>query len=413
MISRKAFIFIMITIFAVTLIAKEFGVIQRKRATLREGPGSFFPAVAELQKGNEVEILKTEEHWLQVSITELTGYISKKAIEGKSGDKKSDDPFEQMSSQPSVTKVAQSGVSAAVKGFAEKYAKQLDGDESFLNTLYSYHINPAEYQRFRETTYTNRNKSKIYRKVDLPRIRSKDVFSFSEEGVGLGIASRLASMGIYENRELQDYVNHVGNLVMEASDAYDQQIKFFILDVDNVNAYACPGGIIFVTRGAIERMQDEAELACFLGHEIAHVVLRHGMKELEERKSIVTADNAFAELEGETSMSEEMQATSDELERIALESYETIFAGRLQEYEDEADTYGLTIAARAGYAPESMVSFLGRLSQEGDLSGNEHYTTEQNRDRQYRIQRWITRTGFPDDLLVSNLARFQRMRQGL
>ncbi|MBS1271158.1 MAG: Beta-barrel assembly-enhancing protease [Candidatus Marinimicrobia bacterium] len=398
-------LFMSVTVFA------ESGKITRKRATLREGPGSFFPAVAELQKGNEVEVLKTEEHWLQVSITGMTGYISKKAIEGST--EKSDDPFAQMSSKPSVTKVAQSGVSAAVKGFAEKYAKRLDGDESFLNTLYSYHINPREYRQFREATYTNRNKSKIYRKVDLPRLRSKDVFSFSEEGVGLGIASRLASMGIYENKKLQDYVNHVGNLVVEASDAYDQQIKFFILDVDKVNAYACPGGIIFVTRGAIKRMQDEAELACFLGHEIAHVVLRHGMKELEKRKPMVTADNAFAELEGKTNMSEEMQDTSDELESIALESYETIFAGRLQEYEDEADSYGCTIAARAGFDPESMVSFLGRLSQEGDLSGNEHYTTDQNRDRQYRIQRWITRTGFPDNLFETNLARFQRMKQGL
>ena len=318
-----------------------------------------------------------------------------------------------MSGQPSVTRVAQSGVSAAVKGFAEKYARRLDGDESFLETLYSYHITPAEYNRFRHATYTNRNKNKIYRKVDLPRIRSKEVFSFSEEGIGLGIASKLASMGIFENRELQDYVNYVGNLVVEASHAYDQQIKFFILDVDKVNAYSCPGGIVFVTRGALQRIQDEAELACFLGHEIAHVVLRHGMKELEKRKPMVTADNAFAELEDVTEMSTGMQATSDELEDIAIESYETIFAGRLEQYEDEADTYGLTIAARAGYSPQAMVGLLGRLSQEKDLSGNAHYTMKQNRERQARIQRWLSRAGFPDDLLVSNLGRYQRRTSGL
>jgi len=196
--------------------------------------------------------------------------------------------------------------------------------------------------------------------------------------------------------------------VVEASDSWDQGFKFFILDVDKVNAYSCPGGIVFVTRGAIERMQNEAELACFLGHEIAHVVLRHGMKELEKRKVMVTADNAFTELEGETEMSSDMQSTSDDLESIAIESYETIFAGRLQEYEDDADEYGLTIAARAGYDPSAMVDFLGRISSGKALSGNEHYTAEQNAERREALAGWIEDTRFPDDLLVRNASRFLR-----
>ncbi|MCF7804330.1 MAG: M48 family metalloprotease [Candidatus Marinimicrobia bacterium] len=389
----------------------ETATVERERATLREGPGSFFPAVAELQKGTEVEQLEAQEHWIKVSVEELNGYVSEKAVQA--GKAKSEDPFAKMSATPSVTKVAQSGVSAAVKGFAEKYAHRLEGDGSFLETLYSYRIDPRRYQQFRQETYADRNLRKLRRKVDLPRQRGRDVFSFPEEGVGLGIASRIAELGIYENRNLQNYVNFVGNLVVEASDSWDQGFKFFILDVDKVNAYSCPGGIVFITKGAIERMQNEAELACFMGHEIAHVVLRHGMKELEKRKVMVTADNAFMELESETEMSSDIQSTSDDLENIAIESYETIFSGRLQEYEDEADEYGLTIAARAGYAPSAMVDYLGRISAGKTLSGNEHYTTEQNAERREQIIQWIDDTRFPDELLVKDSSRFATQTGGM
>ena len=63
----------------------------------------------------------------------------------------------------------------------------------------------------------------------------KDYFTFPEEGMGIGIASRIAALGIYGNLALTEYVNQVGNIVVEATDVYDINYRFFILDVDEVN----------------------------------------------------------------------------------------------------------------------------------------------------------------------------------
>ncbi len=386
------------------LFAGEQLMVKRDRAVLREGPGAFYPAIAELAQGAQFDLLEDHGEWYKIKINDLTGYVSSKVTEGKA---ERQDIFAKMGAQKPVTEVAQSGVSAAVKGFANKFTQRLKGDRDFLAQVFAYHIDPAKFQQFKNQTYQDRNIYKIRREIDLPPAEKQTTFTFSEEGVGLAVAAKIAQLGLYENKPVQDYVNYVGNLVAEASNAYDVPFKFFILDQDDVNAYACPGGVIFVTRGALQSMKNEAELACFLGHEITHVVRRHGMKEMEKRKVMIKADNAFAELDEETQPDSATMATTAELEDIALASYETIFAGRLQKYEDEADRYGLIYAARAGYDPQAMIDLLGRLSVGQVDSGNDHYTPAQNAVRKSKIQRWLSKERFPMSSLVEFPERFQ------
>ncbi len=387
------------------LLAGSTDTIKRQRAVLREGPGSFFPAVAELSQGVSVEIREKSDGWYQVTVDEYSGYISGKAFQGE---RQKTDVLSRMGQQPSVTEVSRSGVSAAVKGFAERFATRLQGDDSLLEMFYSYSIDVEEYRQFKRKTYRNRNLSEIRRRVELPEQDVPDVFSFSEEGVGIAIASKIAGMGLYENQSIRNYVSHVGYLVVEASGSYDIPFKFFILNTEKVNAYSCPGGIIFVTKGALQRMENEAELACFLGHEIAHVALRHGMQELEKRRPMVTADNAFMELSNEIEMTEERQGLNEELESMALDIYETIFEGRLKAYEDEADIFGMTYAARAGYRPLALANYLTKLSSRGYLSGNQHYTPSQNAERLQKVKGWLQKNRFPQQLFVTNAQRFQQ-----
>ena len=381
--------------------------VNRDRAVFREGPGSYFPAIAELAKGTSFEVLTEENGWYKTTLGGKTGYLSTKVTAGKKESRTSQDVFAKMGTQQTGTKVAQSGVSAAVKGFANKFTQRLQGDPAFLDKAYAYHIDPVAYREFRRQTYLNRDLRTIRRAVDLPPAQGRLVFTFSEEGMGTAVAAKISQLGIYENTPVQDYVNYVGNLVAEASNAYDISFKFFILDQDAVNAYACPGGIVFVTRGALQSMQNEAELACFLGHEITHVVRRHGMKEMEKRKVMITADNAFAELDQSTGPDTETEATTADLESIALESYENIFAGRLQKYEDEADRFGLTFATRAGYDPHAMVDLLARLSGGQQDSGNDHYTATQNAERRKKVEHWLSTHRFPG-VLETFPGRFQQ-----
>jgi len=401
----KKILFSLLLLQITLLFAGDQLTVKRDRAVLREGPGAFYPALAELSEGAQFELLEESDGWYKININDMTGYVSSKVTEGKA---KRQDIFAQMGQQNPVTQVAQSGVSAAVKGFANKFTQSLNGNQEFLKSVYSYHVNPAAYQQFKQQTYKNRNLRRIHRRVNLPAMEQQTTFSFSEEGVGLAVAAKISQLGIYENKPVQNYVNYVGNLVAEASNAYDVPFKFFILDQDGVNAYACPGGVIFVTRGALQAMQNEAELAGFLGHEITHVVQRHGMKEMEKRKVMIKADNAFAELDQETQPDSATMTTTADLENIALESYENIFAGRLQKYEDEADRYGLIYAIRAGYNPYAMLNLLRRLSTGQADSGNDHYTSQQNAARQMKLQQWLGEKHFPTSSLVEFPNRFQQ-----
>lgn len=228
--------------------------------------------------------------------------------------------------------------------------------------------------------------------------------------MGQGIAAKIASQGLYHNKPVQDYINEVGQLVVAASDAYDVSFKFFILNLESVNAYACPGGIIFVTKGALQQMESEAELACFLGHEIAHVTKKHGMKEIEERREMITADNVFVDMDASSDPG--VAAVSQDLDDMALESYETIFSGRLKGYETEADQMGLRYAARAAYNPHAVLGFLDRLNKGPELSNNEHYTKSENLIRVGKIKSYLNDENWPDKFyLPNNAARFQGFRK--
>ena len=274
--------------------------------------------------------------------------------------------------------------------------------------LFRSHLNARDYFAFRKTTYAGVNLRKIQRKVKRPKGEKAPEFTFSEEGMGQGIAAKIASQGLYRNKPVQDYVNEVGQLVVAASNAYDVGFKFFILDIPAVNAYACPGGIIFITKGALEHMASEAELASFLGHEITHVARKHGMKELEERKEMIIADQAFMNMDAPSDPS--IATVSDELDNMALESYDTIFGGRLKGYEEEADRIGLLYAARAGYDPRAMLNFLYRLNQGPDLSNNEHYTKSQNMLRLDRIKRQLGDRKWPRGLFTQ-AGRFRQVKK--
>mgnify|MGYP001245132913 FL=1 len=81
--------------------------------------------------------------------------------------------------------------------------------------------------------------------------------------------------GKYENKKLQNYINSLGNFIVSTSEMPDKKFTFTILDSPIVNAFALPGGYIYITRGLISLCQNEAQLAGVIAHEIGHVTARH------------------------------------------------------------------------------------------------------------------------------------------
>ncbi len=354
--------------------------IKRDRALLRKGPGSFYEVITAMPKGTTLNVIEAVDGWIKVNFQKKTGFISEKvAVEAVS----QKDFFTQMAFQPATLNLSRHGMAAGAKGFAMRFAERINGNSQLIDRFGAFHLDPGAYLRFKNETYKNQNLSKLRKRFPIPKDEVRSDFSMLEEGIGLGIASKIGTLNIYDNKAVTDYINFVGNLLVEATSGYDLSFKFFVIDQPFVNAYACPSGYIFVTKGLLQLIKNEGELAAVLAHEIAHIVYQHGMQELKKRKPIIIAEDAFSQLNAELPQEKDdkFKELEAELDDFALAVYETIFSGRLSQYEVEADRFGMIFSARCGYHPGLMAHLLERMIKFQTLSSNDHYTQEQNKKR--------------------------------
>ena len=183
----------------------------------------------------------------------------------------------------------------------------------------------------------------------------KEPSDADEIEIGKGVAANLLGAAPPVNdAKLQAYVNRVGQWIAMHSDRPNLPWHFAVVDTDGVNAFATPGGYIFITRGMLLRMRDEAELAGVLAHEITHVVERHALKTMRKGNLAGLAGDAlgkYAEKKG-----------ADELTRIVSAGTEIYARGLDKEDEFAADRAGVVIAARAGYDPYGLPSVLQTLA---------------------------------------------------
>lgn len=171
-----------------------------------------------------------------------------------------------------------------------------------------------------------------------------------EAEIGRGIAATVAGRyTILDDRELTHYVNLVGHAVAEQSPRrHEVAFRFAVLDADDINAFAAPGGYIFITRGALAVMESEAELAGVLAHEIGHVDGKHVLDEVRRADMIRTAQD-------------ESQLSGALLDRIAELGTGLLFTGLSREDELEADALGLLYTATTGYRVDGLLRFIERL----------------------------------------------------
>jgi predicted Zn-dependent protease len=171
-----------------------------------------------------------------------------------------------------------------------------------------------------------------------------------EVEIGRGIASTVAGRyHVVDNAALVEYVNLVGLAVARVSPRSNEiAFRFNVLDSDDVNAFAAPGGYVFVTRGALAMMQNEAELAGVLAHEIGHVDAKHVLEKIQ-RADMVKGIRQEADLHGPL------------LDQVADLGAGMIFTGFDRREEMEADSIGQVYAAAAGYRTDGLRLFLARL----------------------------------------------------
>ncbi|HTU02639.1 MAG TPA: M48 family metalloprotease [Candidatus Sulfotelmatobacter sp.] len=181
-------------------------------------------------------------------------------------------------------------------------------------------------------------------------------------------AQILKEVGYYDGPEIQNYVNQIGQRVVAAGDMRFS-FQFKVVNQTYVNAMALPGGFVYVTRGMLATLNDEAQLACVLGHEATHVNSRHGAKLLTKalgaQLATLVGIGAAAAV-GRGSGAVAAATISGHVTNYMLLGY-----GR--EYEQEADEVGQRHAHRAGYDPRRMVEFLRLLRRKERLTGQPLY----------------------------------------
>jgi len=175
---------------------------------------------------------------------------------------------------------------------------------------------------------------------------------------GRDLAARiLGNYHILENDKINYYINLIGKAVSLHGRRAEIRYYFAVLDTNEINAFAVPGGYVFITKGLLKEIENEAQLAAVLGHEIAHIESRHVIKELKIRGDKNSAASGLAALIGGSTGSFK-GAFTQMLDNAA----DILFKrGYLIKDEIEADRLGILMASVAGYDPSALKILLNKV----------------------------------------------------
>ncbi len=198
-------------------------------------------------------------------------------------------------------------------------------------------------------------------KTDGDSVMIGKVSEEQERDIGQKVAGRLLGQyPLVKDAKLQQYVNQVGRWVSMQSDRPNLHWVFGVIDSDSVNAFAVPGGYVFITKGLYQQLSNEAELAGVLGHEIAHVQQKDHLKLLQKGQWLQAGNQILGKELGNKDKADEVVGKGAELLARQLD----------QQAEYEADRRGLVLAARAGYEPMGLPSVLQKLDTLASQDGN-------------------------------------------
>ncbi len=166
--------------------------------------------------------------------------------------------------------------------------------------------------------------------------------------------------GVYSDRPAEIMVARIVGRLLAAADQPNAQFQVTILDSSEVNAFALPGGYIYVTRGILALASDTSELAAVLAHEIAHVTLRHARARTDRTRTTEIVDRVITGVfGGDTSTDASANRTRQSMAAFS------------QNQELEADREGIKFAGKAGYDPQAAARFLGVMSRFARFSAGE------------------------------------------
>lgn len=190
-----------------------------------------------------------------------------------------------------------------------------------------------------------------------PATGSSDMAFMSEDSeIKLGKQMHVQitrAMGVYDDYALQQYVQQLGEKLAKVSERPNLEWKFTVLDTDDVNAFATPGGFVYISRGILPYLANEAQLAAVLGHEIGHITARHSVERQSQSTIAGVLSAAAVIFTGQPALGE--------LTNIAGAA---VISGYGREAELEADSLGARYLAKTGYKPEAMIEVVSVLKDQ-------------------------------------------------
>lgn len=165
------------------------------------------------------------------------------------------------------------------------------------------------------------------------------------------------------DKPLSNYIQLSGNNISYQFGRSEIVFKFGILNTMEVNAYSLPGGYVLLTKGLLEKIKNESELAAVMGHEIAHINQKHIFKTVRKDRQIGFTETLTSILSmGKASLSSAMSQAIGESVQLLTKS------GLNREQEFEADEYGVLYASQAGYDPRDYINLLNRLNAKSETT---------------------------------------------
>ncbi|CCH56830.1 peptidase M48 Ste24p [Fibrisoma limi BUZ 3] len=183
-----------------------------------------------------------------------------------------------------------------------------------------------------------------------------------EQEIALGQESHptvVSSMGLYEDKRLQDFINEKGKAMARISHRPDLPYQFYIVDSPVVNAFAVPGGYVYFTRGIMAHFNNEAEFAGVLGHEIGHITARHSAR--QQSKQLFGT--------GALVLGSVLFDKTGQLTELASQGLQLALLGYSRAHESESDEIGVEYSSKIGYDAREMADFFGTIKRIQESSG--------------------------------------------
>lgn len=334
--------------------------IARDKTMIKDGPGNFYDSLYILKLGTKLEYVKPSNNdpgWIEVAYRGKQGFVSEMALKEKGGG--SSDPFGDMDDDfgfdQADNEIAPGSYTAAIKGFAVDYSKKKGyTGVSVEEAVQITNFGKKDYQKVMKETKL----AYFPKKGELLGIKEAFI-NDRMEAIGLAVSLAVLEEGIVFDRAMTKRLNVITNILIRQTYDYDKQYRLWIIKDPEPVAFSGPGGYIFISDSLIKLLTDYRELVAVIGHEIGHVALRHGIRDIAIEQARHSASKAFDELDSH--LDDDSLKLSKDLEQVIEQAQKACALVRDDHMENEADDFSMELLRRYKIDKRYLVSALQKV----------------------------------------------------